>query len=407
MAACDSTLQTLAFEVESSWAEDVDTMTYGVTTNEPVDISGITQTMLPPERVVSRRLAGSKGIPGPFSISISFSCHLTGHGSTTSGATTLSDLYRLMGLALGGGAVVASAGTTLTGGTASVPTTTASGTFSAGGLCRIGALADTDGEGQFYAISTHSTTSLTLLNELAGAPQSGAVLYSADLAYPASSSCSLTGVRFRIQTADTQWVLHGCFPTAIGFSGLNPGEVPKVSFTWAASWAEPISTTFPTTPTADTFTPSPVAADGSCFFNTVGTSTRALLNLRQFSIDYSLGVTPVMGGSGVNGYQVITGATRTQDTCTVNLTVDAEGADTTPTWWDEWLSNPAKHLLYTLNSKVGQAVGFYFLNLCYTGNRPSQNALNGRNVVSASFLAYAGSTTTSDLTLAPIVIAGA
>jgi hypothetical protein len=407
MVACDSTLQHLAWEAESSWGENVTTMTYGVRINAPVDVSGITQAMLAPERVETRRLAGSKGIPGLFTPSFSFSVYLTGHGTDTSGATTQTDLYRLIGAAIGGSAVAAAAGSTFTGGTVTVPTTTASGTFSAGGMMKAGGLADGTGNGQFYAIATHATTNMTLLNDLVSSSLNGVVLRSADLAYAADSSCSLTGHRFRIQTSDGQWVVHGCYPTAFGITGLNPGEVPKLTFTWAGSWAQPIATTFPTTPTADTFTPSPNAADGSCFFNTVGTTTRALISLRQFSVDYQLGVAPVMGGAGVSTYQAVTGATRTTDLITVNATVDAAGADATPTYWDEWLANTAKHLLYTLNSKDGQSVGLYFRNLCYTGNRPSQNETSGRNTIPLSFMAYAGSTTTSDLTLSPLVIAGA
>lgn len=408
MVACDSSLQTLAFETESSWGEDVDTMTSAVALISPVELTGIAQPMITPERVVSRRLDGTKGIPGPFSGSISFSTYLTGFGSTTSGSVgSVNDLFTLIGNTIGTSAVMASAGTTLTGGTANIPTTTASGTFSAGGLCRVGTLGDGDGDGQFYAISTHSTTNLTLLNDLHGAPVNGAVLYSGNVAYAADSSCSLTGRRFRVQTADGQWVLHGCFPTSFGITGLNPGEIAKCNFTYGFSWAEPVAATFPTTPNAQVYSPSPNAADGSCFFNTFGTATSALINLRQFSVDYSLGVTPIVGGNGVNGYQTITGATRTKDTITVNIVVDAEGADATPTYWDAWLTNTNKHLLYTLNAKDGQATGLYFRSLCWAGNRPTQVSTNGRNTIPLQFMAYNGTTTTSDLTLSPMVIAGA
>jgi hypothetical protein len=406
MVACDATIQSLAFEIESSWAEDVDTMTHGVQLCAPVEFGGITHEMLAPERVTARRLEGTKGIPGPFSnLTISFSCYLTGHGSATTGAVTVNSLATLIGYAIGASAAASSSGTTLTGGTVTVPTTTASGTFSAGALVPIGALGDTDGEGQHYLISTHTAQNLTLLNDLAGAPQNGAVLYNAGLAYAADSSCSLTGVRMRIQSADLQFILHGGFPTSFTITGLGPGEVPKVNFTWQFSWAEPVAGTFPTTPTADAFSPSPNAADGSYHLQTVATTTRALISPRAFSIDYQLAVMPVMGGNGVNAYQVITGARRGRDQIFVNLVVDGLGADATPLYWDEWLTNPYKYLVATLNSKATQRVGIALRNMVYAGARPSQTNNGGFNCIPLRFQALASGTTTSDLTLTPLQIA--
>lgn len=406
MAACDATIQSLAFEAESSWAEDVDTMTYGVQLCAPVSLSGITQEMLAPERVTARRLAGSKGIPGPYSnISISFSCYLTGHGSATTGAVTVNALATLIGRTIGASAAASSSGTTLTGGTVTVPTTTASGTFSAGALCRIGALGDGDGEGQFYLIGTHTAQNLTVLNDLAGAPANGAILYNAGIAYAADSSCALTGTRFRIQTADLQFILHGGFPTAFSITDLGPGQVPKVNFTWMFSWPEPVAGTFPTTPNPDAFSPSANTADGSYHFQTVGTSTRNLLNLRALSVDYSLAVMPIAGGAGVNAYQLWTGATRGRDKIFASMVVDAEGADATPTWWDAFLLNGANTFVGSLNSKATQAVGLAMRNMVFAGPRPSQTDTGGRNTVPLRFESIASDTTTSDLTLTPFQLA--
>lgn len=417
MAACDATIQSLAFAAETAgsynattatgWGEDIDTMTYGVQLCAPVEFSGITHEMIAPERVTARRLEGTKGIPGAFSnLTLSFSSYLTGHGSATTGAITLNALYVLMGRALGGAVAAASTGTTLTGGSATIPATTSSSTSIDGSVVRIGALGDGDGNGQFYLVDTHSTTLLTLLNNMDGAPINGAVLYNAALAYAASSSCSLDGTRMRIQSADMQFVLHGGFPTSITFSGLGPGEVPKVNQTWQFSWAEPVAGTFPTTPTADAFSPSPNTADGSVHFQTVGTATRALLNLRALSVDCAISVMPIMGGTGPNAYQTITGATRGRDRYGVSMVVDAEGADATPTYWDEWLTNPFKMLVVTLNSKATQSVGIVCRNLVYAGARPSQSNTGGRNTVPLRFEAIASTTTTSDLTMSPLILAG-
>lgn len=406
MVACYSGIQQVAWEDESSWAEDVDTMTYGLPLAGPVDISGITQDMLDASRVTSRRLAYSKNVLGTWNISFTTTSNLTGHGSTCAGAITATALARLLGdVVLGGRDTTLQAGMTMTGGTATVPTVSSATGFAAGSVVRLGALGDGDGEGQFYALSTHAGSALNLLHAMAGAPVNGAVVYSPELVYPANSACSMTGRRFRILTADLQLVIHGCFPTAISFSGLEPGGRPQVSITWGGSWAEPAAGTFPTTPTADEFNWQPPSAGGSLFLQDLATTTRAVYGVRSFSLDYQLGVSPVVGGNGVNQYQTITGATRTKDTIMVNVTLDAQGADATPQWWDSFFANTSQHMMYTLHSADGTAVGFYFRNLCWAGRRPSQTSTNDRNTIPLSFRADNHTTTTSDLTLAPMVLA--
>ena len=412
MAACDSTLYSLSWEDETSattWGETAVTMTRAVRIIEPIDCSGITQTMLAPERVVSVRNDGTKGTPGPFSVSFNFSCWWTGRGATSAGAVTHTDLYELLKRAMGGGSVAAASGTTLTGGTVTVPTTTASGTFAPGSIVPIGALGDGDGEGQFHAVATHTTTSLTLLTDMAGAPANGAVLYSPDMAWLAPSACQMTGLRFRIQTADTQWVVHGAVISALALVQTNPGERPRWNFTVTGAWAEPVNagTLGATAPiSADAFPGEAHSAGGSCFFNTVGTSTRATLALRSLAINIGLGIALVQGGSGYNNYQTITGATRTPDTVGVDITVDALGVSTSPTYWAAWLSNLAKHMLVTFNTGDGSGRAVYLRNLLVSGNRSSQSAMNGRNTVNASFMAHNGATTTSDLTRSSLVVAG-
>lgn len=409
MPACFSGTQTLAFEAETAWGENVATMTHGLQLCAPVDFSGIGHDMIAPERVLARRLAGSKGIPGPYSnLSISFSCYLTGHGAATTGAVTPNALYTLIGRTIGASAAAASSGTTLgvSAGTATVPLTVASSTISSGAVVRIGALGDADGGGQHYLVSDHPSTSLNLLNDMLSAGVSGGVVYNTAMAYAADSSCALTGTRFRIQSADQQYILHGGFPTSFTITNLGPGEVPKVNFTWQFSWAEPVSSTFPTTPNAEEYSPSPNVADGSYHLQSVGVTTRALVSPRSLSIDYTLSVVPIMGGSGINAYQVITGATRGKDKITCSMTVDAAGASATPTYWDEWLSNPYKTLVATLNSKPTQAVGIVMKNLVYTGRRPSQTNMNGRNGVPLQFESLASALTGNDLTLTPFLVCG-
>ena len=412
MTGLSSALHDAAWDIETNgttaWAEDVDTMTYALRLAEPFDPSGITRRSFAPDRVVGVRNDGTKMTPGTWDINFSCSCWWTGRGSSSSGAVTLTDLYRLIGHALGASAVAASAGSTLTGGTVNIPTTTASGTWSAGGIVFLGTLTDGDGCGQAHAIATHSAQNMTLLTNMQGAPVNGAVMYAADLAYTAASAGAITGLRFRFETANLQWVIHGCVVTGISISQTNPGETPRVTFTCRGTWAEYKAASFPTaSPAAPTANKVSHNASGSCFLGTIAVATSSLVQLRQLAINIALGVAVKEGGQGANANQTITGATRTPDSVTVDATIDAPAATTTPVYADLWEANTSQHMLVTFQSGDQNAVAAYLRNLCWTSNRPSQSTMNGLNVVSLQFMAYNGTTTTNDLTRAMLVLAGA
>lgn len=406
MVACYSGSQQMSFDTESSWAENTTTFTYEAALAAPVDLSGITQQMLDPARVTSRRNAYSKGVLGPWNINYSTTHNLTGHGSTCAGAITATQQARLLGHVLGGRDTTLAAGTTITGGTASIPTLTAASGFPAGGMVRVGTLSDGDGDGQFYAFSTHGSSNLNLLGDLNGAPVAAQVVYSPEMVYPADSGCTMTGMRHRFMTADLQFAVHGVFPTGISFSGLEPGGHPQYTINWTGSWAQPISATFPGTE-ADAFNWQTPSAGGSLFLQNHGTTTRtsATYGVRGFTLNYTLGMMPVMGGNGVNQYQTITGATRGKDTIQVSVVLDGQGVDTTPQWWDSWAANTNQHMLYTLHSADGTAVGFYFRLLHWAGARPSQSSTNDRNTIPLTFQANNGTTTTNDLTLSSMLLA--
>lgn len=399
------------YNVESSWGEDSTSFSVRMPVLASVDVSGLEQTMIDPDRVVQYRNDGTPGIRGPQGGGFSTEFYITGHGSTTSGATSLTSLYTLLGYVFGASAVSASAGTTLTGGTAAVPTTTASGTFSAGGICRVGAVADARGGGQFYSIATHTTTTLTLLNALGGAPTNGDVLYSCEQAYTveAPSTSDVTGLRWNLQTARQQFTAHGCFAKAVSFSGLNAGELPKIKIDWGCSWFAARSATFPSATSVEVFTPKSVS-QGSLMMAAVGTTTRTARTIRSFSLDYSLGVVPLMGPNGVGVYQAIVGAKRTPDNIVVTIEEDAEAATTTPALaaiYDASADGTAYQMLYTLNAVAGSAVALGFHRMHATGPRPTQHAADGLTRSRLSMKALTSTTNTNDLTSAAFILAGA
>jgi len=391
MTANASTLQSLLLIAEGSFGETTTSMSGA----KKVTVIGgvkyqLDQPMIEPGRSVQYLNEITPGIPGPMGGSISFDVYLTGFGSTTAGATAVSDLGNLLGWVLGGNVVTAASGTTVSGGASTTTNivTTASGTFTAGGLFRLGAKGDAGGDGQWNVVDTHVATALVPEFATPAAAAAAAVVYSAENIYTVEdgTASAITGYRFQWFTANTQWTAHGCFPTAIAISGLNPGELPKASITLGVSWFEPRADTFPDATALTSNTPAPIAA-GSFNLQTYGTTTRNALSFRSLSLDVTLGVTPLPGPDSPSAYGKYVGATRTPTTIMLTVVVDAGSASTTPTYWTNWLTNSYHHILASLSTAIGQSVAFYLPRVVYAGNRPTQIESDGLNRVSLTFRA--------------------
>jgi len=399
-------LGAITYEIEASFGVDTTTFsTLRLPITAPIDASGLVHEKVDSQRVVQYRNDGSAWILGTMGGSFKTKLHLPGHGSTTSGAVTLTGVETLLGYVFGNAASSASSGTTFTGGTATAGTTTASGTFSAGGICFAGALGDARGNGQAAAISTHVATTLNLLTALSGSPNNADVLYSAVNIYPSESPTSTTvqSLRFLLQTANLMYECHGCFPTAVSISGLNAGELPTIEITWAVAWWRYSTSTFPSSVSTEANNPGAVAA-GSLFLNDVGTATRATRTYRSFQVDYTLGMETLMGPGGVNQYQKIVGCRRTLDAIKVTWTEDADAATTTPVLPGYGTATTRKHALYTSSTGAGSRIALYFPNLAIS-NVAIQKIDQNLNRLTTEAMAYTGSTTTSDLTLSAMRLA--
>lgn len=398
-----SSLGSITYEVESSWGEDVDTTsTFRLPHLGRVDVSKIMQDKHAPERVQQTLQGGDGWILGTHGGEFDIETYLTGHGASTTGAGSVSSYETYLGKVIGNVSSYV-AGTTLTGGTANIPTTTASGTHLAGGLTFIGALGDGDGDGQAYAIATHTAQNLTLLTDLRGAPVNGAAMSGGTMLYPPESptSTAITGCRFLLQTANLQVLCHGCFPKSYVVTQLNPGDRPRIRVTWGISWFEYKASTFPSTVSTDTSNPGPNAA-GSLWVNTVGTTTNAsgasCRTYRNFEFTCAIQVYPQEGPGGVNQYQKIVGARRGPSSYKVAWTEDADAATTSPVLPGYGTSTNKKHALLTLSTGDGSRVAMYWPNLCVS-TVPNQIDNNGLNGIRIDYEAYSGSTTTNDLTM--------
>jgi hypothetical protein len=389
-------------EAESSFGEDTDTVaTLKLQLCAPVDTSGLVQKKIDPQLVTQYRGDVGDWIRATYEGTFVTEMYLAGHGSVTTGAITISALETLLGNVFGN-AVTSATGSTLTGGTANIPTTTDSGTLDPGDLCFIGALGDGDGNGQCYPVATHSGTNLTLLVDLQGAPVNGAVRYGGTTIYPSSaaSSTSVTSYRMHISSAAMQYLCHGVFPTSVTFSGLNPGELPKVAITWMAAWWEYKASTFPSVVSSYSFNPAATAA-GSWVVNTVGTTTNDTTTRRSYrnmTLNYTLGIVPLRGPGGVNAYQDIIGAVRGDDPCTLEWSEDVESSTTTPTLPGFGESTSRKHGMLTLSTADGSRIAFYFPSLRVTNIAPQQ-VVDDIYRFTITCACGVGATTTSALTL--------
>lgn len=402
-------LGAICYEVESAasaWAENVATFaTLRIPTIGPIE-SNVMHQKVPAERTVQYRSDGSDPILGVQGGEIKLKSYLCGHGSSTSGATTITAYETFLGRIFGGTAAVSAAsGTTATAGTAASWTTAASGTFTAGSVPFFGALADTRGGAQAGVVSSHSGTAMALLTATGGAPTNGDVVYSSTMLFPNTSptSTGITGVRFLHQSANLQYKYHGCFPKVVEIAGLNTGEIPTIGHTWGVSAWGYSTATFPSTVTTDTSNPGAVAA-GSFFINDVGTSTRATRTIRNFTINYTLGVQPLKGPGGIWQYQDTVGAVRTPDVIKLTWTEDADATTLTPVLPGYGTAGTRKHILYTLSTGAGSRIAFYFPSVCID-NVAVQKIDNGINRLTVEASAYLGPTLTSELERSPMRIA--
>lgn len=400
-----SALQALVYEAESTFGEDVTTFaTYRLPVRGPMDLK-LRQDVQEAQLVSQYQNDG--GIPwkGCLGGTLTFTLELPGHGSATSGASTIRPMATLLGLILGAAAMSGAAGTTATGGTATVVTTTASGTISAGSLVRIGTKGDGRGNGQWYPVATHVTTNLTLLVAMDGAPSNGDVIYVADVmsTIEIPTTNDYTGVRFLYLSGNMRYELHGCCPTAVRFMGLSTGGRPQLQLTYEIAWHRPSSTTFPSTVTTDADL-SGAAAAGSFFFQVNGTTTRnsgasgSLRKIRTFELSYGLGTMPMDGPGGANVLQRYVDAKRLPCTIEMTWTEDCPANTTTPYIVGQQQSDAFYHVCYSVSVVNGKALGFYWPKVVLT-DVSFQELGNGINRFTIKARAHTGLTTTNDLTL--------
>ena len=400
MAGRTSARGAVEFNLESAWCESSTTYGSRLAVLGEIDASGLTQAKDDPERAVQYMQEGTMPIRGVKGGSFTTDIWIPGHGSATdSGTPTAEEHETILGYVLGN-TTAGGAATTASAGTTTITTAAASG-LTAGQIFWGGVKADGRMDGQAGVVSTHSSNTLTSLVAMPAAASGTDAIASAVMAYftETPSSASVPSVRQRALTADQQYAMRGMFAQSIAISGLNPQEKPRASITWGVSDWDPVSATFPSSTSVDSFNPAPTAG-GSLFVQNRGTATRQTYTCRSFEVSIDLGIQPVMGPGGVGSNQVIVGAVRGPARITATFVVDSESATASPTWPGRWDSDSQfYHLLFNANGAAsGKRVALYMPNCCIIDRKPVQIAQNGINRESITMQAYMGTDTTSELT---------
>jgi hypothetical protein len=399
MPAGPAPLGAISYEQETNWGEDVTTFATRLNPIGMIDASGLKQEKLVPDRLVQLRNEITPGVNGVMGGEFKTKFMLTGHGSTCNTTITLNDLENLLGKVIGNvGAAFSAANTTASGtGTVTAPNTVAANGGLAGALVRIGALNDGRGGGQFYVISQHSGSAMTLVNNLPATLINGDIIYNPAVVFTseAPTTNTITGQRFLLQTANLAFECHGCYPKTIVFAGLNPGEEPSVEITWGVSWWRFATPTFPTVTSVQTFVHPPVAA-GSFVLQTKGTATRATRAIRSFTLTWELGIVELKGPGGVNQYQPVVGCARTVDRITAEWDEDADANTATPDLAGKWDGNTAFYFLYSLACADGVGLAIFAPTVYPDGDRPVQQALDNLNRIHFKVRCGADNTKTVD-----------
>lgn len=405
-------LQRAAFEGESEWAEDE---SFSSPDELPitgrVSLGDIERPLQDPNPTRRYMHGGVHHVQMPWSGTVQIEMLLTGLGSSAEGSISATPAMRLLGWALGNLDTDAEGSEVDTGWSSPTSGDLVGGSFKPGGLIRIGRNDPRDGRGNGQAVPVESFNGGTVETKVAfdGEPQSGDKAYAMGLVYPYESppADSMKGKRFILATANQQYILRGCRPTALSISGLRDGELPTMTLTIAPSYVETTTGEFPgsSEPTYHAGTP---VAGGSLVYNEVGDSDRQELVPRNTEVEIELEVSALRGPGGVwGGAQNIVGARRRRARLRLTTTLDAPAAGDDP-WgdWAEMSPNDREHryFLYTLSAADGRALALYLPRATLVERRPLQTEFEDLNRQRIQVEAQATDDGSSDLTRASYVL---
>lgn len=371
-----------------------------------VDASGLTQEKIPLTTTKQFQADAVHGARGAYGGTFSLSIYLSGHGSATTGAVSANTEETYLGRVIGN-LNVTGVGTDVASATNSSQFVLTGGTAVNGSVMRVGSISDDRGNGRFYAIDNPSTT--TIFNAMEATPNATDVVFMPAVIHPTEdlTSDTVVSTRHQLLTANQRYNCYGCAPQSISITGLNPGELPQASITHqVAFWTEESASTWPSVTSVNEFTPSPVSG-GAFQLQTVGTTTAALYDIRDFQLEIDMNIVPLMSTTTDNARAIIGGYRRTMCKAKFSFTVDAAAAGTNvfSDLWDASGATPVyQYVMYSLSCEDGSAIGLWFPKCHVTGVRPVQFSDGGLNRLRVSMEAVTTADTSSSLTLANFLL---
>jgi hypothetical protein len=399
-----------------------DTVTTRMQLLAPIDPSALERPMIEREHLAQYLGESDNDFPAGYGIKTFKTRHyLYGHGTTTAGALTNTPLAAILAQVFGQAKFSDNGGVDDGGGSATqLSMDGGSEAMAAGSLVRVGAAGDGRGNGQFHVVNAPTgspVTSATLRNAMEAAADDGDVVYAAQLIYPISDildvgqitsdgSASNNTVRWQIGTANGVIVAKGCvgIDAEITFQFGGP---PIIEIEWATVyWSHLSGITFPAAEALNCKAPG-VWSRGSLWINDYDVTTRQVVGLRGITVKLGLNIVHLDGDDVENEGQTITKHLRGPYETMVELLFEKETHGTN-TWYDLALTDPntikPQRIVFTMNPIDGRSVGFHF-PYCKIVAVPQQTPVDGVNMVRVRFKAMTSLVTTSELTLAPWVLA--
>lgn len=377
-------VQEVAYGAESSFNENASSLSSN-TWDKRIPVISVTPTTEQSREtdgsIQNRANASRPGYRGLRTATFSFVTPVAGHMAATNGALTQTWQQDLLSDGLGGGNVSQVGGTVGAGASTTSLPYSGGVTVVSGAVVRVGTVGDGRGEGKCAVVNAVGSPA-TLLTALPGTPNNGDALHVAQMAYPDETVDGNTNSKRFMwgwnSTTDSgaQFHVTGCQMSRLSVEYPFDGRMPTYTFTYTGAYWGNQATTVPSSLSLENCDAAPVSA-GQLFFQTTGTTTRAILSPSSLSLDLAITLPPKIGPAAgqptfgnINGYHrgtCIPRVTMVVPWTTTHITnFDSDGSDTT-----------YKQILFQSNSTEKRCAGFYMPRAFPVGRRPLFTDSNG------------------------------
>jgi hypothetical protein len=241
-------------------------------------------------------------------------------------------------------------------------------------------------------------THITLKRALSTAPAQNAVINASATYYPDADyfDSGITSLQFQARSpADEYWQMYGV-QANLALVDIGPGQYPKLSWDChVTAFAKAASGAMAAASYDKSIIP-PIPGNASkMYIQTLATTTINTINTNAFSINLNSALVPF---SSVSGIQGVSQYVREKIEPAFEITIPYDDD-----YVDAFNASTAKYLHYQIGSTAGNTILIEIPNW-YVENNPDRAAIG--TLLGHKFKGYAiqDTTTTNDLTLAPVRI---